>query len=86
MVKNLPVNARNVGLIPGLGSSPGEGKWQPTPVFLPGKFHGQMSLVSYIPWDHKDSDRTEHLTPSHHQRFSVLNEAAVLSGILLLFL
>ena len=48
MVKNLPVNARNVGLIPGLGSSPGEGKWQPTPVFLPGKFHGQRSLVGYI--------------------------------------
>ena len=25
-------------------------KWQPTPVFLPGKFHGQMSLVGYSPW------------------------------------
>ena len=23
------------------------GAWQPTPVFLPGEFHGQMSLVSY---------------------------------------
>ena len=39
-VKNLPANARYVGSIPGLGRSPGEGKWQPTPVFLPGK----------IPW------------------------------------
>ena len=28
-------------------------KWQPTPVFLPGKSHGQRSLVGYSPWDHK---------------------------------
>ena len=25
-------------------------KWQPTPIFLPGKFHGQRSLVDYSPW------------------------------------
>ena len=36
-VKNLPANAGDVGSIPALGKSPGEGKWQPTPVFLPGK-------------------------------------------------
>ena len=29
------------------------GKWQPTPVFLPGKFHGQRSLVGYSPWGAK---------------------------------
>ena len=29
---------------------PLEGKWQPTPVFLTGKFHGQRSLVDYNPW------------------------------------
>ena len=28
-------------------------KWQPTPVFLPGKFHGQSSLVGYSLWGHK---------------------------------
>ena len=28
-------------------------KWQPTPVFLPGKFHGQSSLAGYIPWGSK---------------------------------
>ena len=27
--------------------------WQPTPVFLPGKSHGQRSLVGYSPWDHR---------------------------------
>ena len=33
MVKNLPANAGDTGLIPGLGRSPGE--WLSTPVFLP---------------------------------------------------
>jgi len=28
-------------------------KWQPTPVFLPGKFHGQRSLAGYCPWGQK---------------------------------
>ena len=29
---------------------PGRRKWQPTPVFLPGKSHGQGCLVGYSPW------------------------------------
>ena len=43
VVKNLPVNARDTrgsGSIPGLGRFPWRRKWQPTPVFLHGKFHG----------------------------------------------
>ena len=36
-------------------------KWQPTPVLLPGKSHGQRSLVDYSPWDRKESDMTERL-------------------------
>ena len=39
---------------------PLKGKWQPTPVFLPGKSHGQRSLGDYNPWGHKKSDTTEH--------------------------
>ena len=35
-------------------------KWQPTPVFLPRKFHKQRSLVGYNPWSRKESDTTEH--------------------------
>ena len=31
----------------------------PIPVFLPGKSHGQRSLVSYSPWGHKESHMTE---------------------------
>ena len=34
-------------------------KWQPTPVFLPGEFYGQRSLVGCSPWGHKESDMTE---------------------------
>ena len=30
-------------------------KWQPTPVFLPGEFHGQGSLVGGSSWGHKES-------------------------------
>ena len=36
-------------------------KWQPTPVLLPGKFHGWRSLVGYSPRGRKQSDTTERL-------------------------
>ena len=36
-------------------------KWQPTPVFLPGKSHGQRSLVGYSPWVAKSRTRREQL-------------------------
>ena len=31
-----------------VGKIPWSWKWQPTPVFLPGKFHGQRSLVAIV--------------------------------------
>ena len=34
-------------------------EWQPTPAFLPGKFHGQRSLAGYGPWGCKKSDTTK---------------------------
>ena len=58
-VKNLPASAGDVGSIPGSGRSPGEGDgYPPTPVFLPGKFHGWRSLADYSPWGCKESDMT----------------------------
>ena len=36
-------------------------KWQPTPVFLPGKSHGMRILVGYSPWGRKESDTAERL-------------------------
>ena len=50
MVKNPAVNAGDMGLIPGLGRHPGEGKWQPIPVFLPGKSHKQRRLAGDSRW------------------------------------
>ena len=45
-------------------------KWQPTPVFLSGKSHGQRSLVGYSPWCRKESDPTEHTcTPAGENAF-----------------
>ena len=35
-------------------------KWQPSPVFFPGKFHGQRTLVGYSPQGSKELDLTEH--------------------------
>ena len=43
--KNPPANAGDAGSIPGLGR-----KWQPTPIFLPAKSHGQKSLAVHSPW------------------------------------
>ena len=55
VVKNLPANAedvREVGLIPGLERSLGEGNGNPLQ-FLPGKSHGQRRLVGYSLWGRK---------------------------------
>ena len=37
-------------------------KWQPTPVFLPGKSYRQRSLVGYSPWGYKELNMTEPLS------------------------
>ena len=55
-------NARDLASIPGSGRFPGEGKGgNPTWLVLPGKCHGQRSLVGYSPWGRKESDMTEQL-------------------------
>ena len=46
---------------PWVGKIPWSRRWQPSPVFLPGKFHGQRSPAGYSPWGHKESDTTERL-------------------------
>ena len=54
-------NAGDQGSIPGLGKIPWRREWLPTPVFLPGEFHGERSLVGYSPWGCKESDTTRQL-------------------------
>ena len=51
--KESACNVGNLGLIPALGRSPGEGKGYPSPVFRPGEVHGLS------PWGRKESDTTE---------------------------
>ena len=43
---------------PWVGKIPWRRKWQPTPVFLPGKSHGQRTLAGYRPWGREESDMT----------------------------
>ena len=61
VVKNPSACVGDVGSIPGMERSPGEGNgtFLSTPVFLLGKFHGQRNLVGYTPWGHKESDMTQ---------------------------
>ena len=64
LVKNRPAvqetRVRSLGW-----EDPWKRKWQPTPVSLPGKSHGQRSLVSCSPWRCKESGTTEQLTLTH---------------------
>ena len=59
VVKNVPANAgeaRDAGLVPR------QGRWQPIPVFLPGKIPGtEESGGLYSPWGCKELDMTEHV-------------------------
>ena len=55
------LQCRRPGFNPWVGKILWRRKWQPTPVLLPGKFHGLRSLVGYSPWDHKELDTTEWL-------------------------
>ena len=48
MVKNLPA-MQSPGFNPWVGKIPWRREWLPTPVFLPGEFHGQRSLMGYSP-------------------------------------
>ena len=52
---------RRHGFDPWVRKIPRRRKWQPTPVFLPEKSHGQRSLAGYSLWCCKESDTTEQL-------------------------
>ena len=71
-VKNLPANAGGAGDTGSrhrVGKVPWRWKWQPTPVFLPEKFHGQRGMVGYSPWGHK---KVGHNLVTKHTHTSVL--------------
>ena len=51
---------QELGFDPWVRKFPWRRKWQPTPLFLPGKFHGQRGLEVCRPWGHEESDTTVH--------------------------
>ena len=59
---------RTYGFDPWVRKIPWRRKWQPTPVFLPGKSQGQRSLEGYNPWGQKESDTTEWLKTHTHYK------------------
>ena len=59
---------KRLGFSPWFEKTPWRRKWQPTPVFVPGKSHGQRSLADYSPWGCKESDTTEHTHTHTHTR------------------
>ena len=66
-------NVRDPGFDPWVRKISWRRTWQPTPVLLPGKSHGQRSLVGYSPWGRKESDMTERL--HFHFSLSCIGEA-----------
>ena len=58
-----------------VGKIPWRRKWQSTPVFFPGKSHGQRSLAGYSPWGHRESDDwvTNTHTEGHLSIISLVN-------------
>ena len=54
-----------------------DSKRQPTPGFLPGKSHGQRSMVGYSPWSHKGLDTTQWL---NNNMVVIVNDIAFYTG------
>ena len=59
-VERIHCQHRRHGIDPWVGKTPWRRKWQPTPVFLPGEFHGQRSLAATVHGVSEESDTTEH--------------------------
>ena len=53
------------GLLPCFRKIPWRRKWQPTPIFVPGEFHGQRSLAGYSPYDHTKLDGVKWFSTAH---------------------
>ena len=66
-------SCRRRGFNPWIGKLPWRRKWQPTPVFLPGKSHGQRILAGYSPWGRKEPDTAERLTTAQLMPLSIIH-------------
>ena len=60
--KRIGLQCRRLWFKPWVRKIPWRREWQPSPVFLPKKFHRQKRLAGYSPRGCKESDKTERLT------------------------
>ena len=83
-VKNSPASAgdADVGWIPGR-EDPWRRNWQPSPVFLPGKSHGQQSLTGYSPWGCKELDTTEQQQCNNKSVFAKIHGPKSLESLMI---
>ena len=86
-VKESACQWRRCGFNPGVRKIPWRRKLQPTPVFLPGKSHGQRGLAGYSSWCCKELDMTEHTQTLCTQKtlVSLVGEKLALRWTLLCF-
>ena len=80
VVKNLPADVGDTGLIPWPGKIPWRRKWQPIPIFLPGKSLRPRNVVGYSPWGHKSrtlatKEQQEEMKPFRSYRVHIRNRA-----------
>ena len=57
--KESACNSGDLGFSPWVGKIHCGREWLPTPLFLPGEFHGQRTLAGYSPWGCKELDMTK---------------------------
>ena len=74
MVKNLSA-MQETRFYPCVGKISWRRKWQPTPVFLPGKSHGWRSLVGYSSWGRKELEAFDCV--DHNKLWKILKEMRI---------
>ena len=88
MVKKICLQCRWPGFNPWVEKIPWGREWLPTPVFLPGEFYGERSLVGYSLWGSQKLDTTKPFTHTHthtHTHTLILNGKVFLQGRRMLF-
>ena len=82
--KESACNAEDLGLIPGLGRSPGGGHGNPLQYSCQENPHGQRSLAGYSPWGCKELDMPEQLSTAQDNKLRLFNLASsqIFEGLL----
>ncbi|MES7737596.1 hypothetical protein U6U81_12190, partial [Cutibacterium acnes] len=83
--KESACNAGDLGSIPGLGRSPGEGNGHPFQYSYLENPNGQRSLVGYSPWGHEELDTTEQLHDFRAENLGLNSDSQWLRQVTSLF-